>query len=232
MNSGIYSMAVVIAVCLLLPFNPGFCESDITIQGTEKLDEIHTIIQTVVQHIRDQDADKAIVFTKDTKELWQAFTVYYEEVFAGEINPPDGTDELFSGITGNIGELEHNLKAGNLSESLGKAQVLLDAVASLNDKLALPILFDFTGPKCKSCKVMKARLTQVAPDYTGKVRIVLVDVNVKKDFTRKFKIMLIPTLIFIDKTGSEIGRHVGQMEEPALRAELVDLIERSGPVKR
>ncbi|UCC11776.1 MAG: thioredoxin fold domain-containing protein [candidate division WOR-3 bacterium] len=232
MNSQFLLITVTIVVCLFIPLNPGFCEKTNTPQGTKKLDEIHNIVQTIVQHIRDQNTEKALAFMMDMQNLWQAFTGYHEETFAGELNPPDGMDELLSGITGDIGELEHNLKAGNFSESLGKAQVLLDAITSLNKKMSLPILFDFTGPKCKSCKVMKARLTEVAPDFTGKVRIVLVDVNVQKDFTRKFKIMLIPTLIFIDKTGTEISRHVGQMEEPAIRAELADLMERSGPEKR
>jgi thioredoxin 1 len=228
MNSHLFAIAVTIAVCLLIPLNPGLCEKINTPQGTKKLAEIHGIVQILVQHIRDENTERVLAFTNDMKEHWQAFTAYHEEVFAGELNPTEGTAELFSVITDNIVDLENAMKTESHDDALGKTQALLDAIVSLNDKLTLPILFDFTGPKCKSCKVMKARLTQVAPDFTGKVRIVLVDVNVKKDFTRKYKIMLIPTLVFVDKNGVEVDRHVGQMEEPAIRAELDDLIKKSG----
>jgi thioredoxin 1 len=228
MNSQLLAITVMIAVCLLIPLNPGFCEKMNTPQGSEKLDEIHDIVQTVVQHIRDQNAEQALAFINDMKEHWQAFTGYHEEVFTGELNPIEGTAELFAGITDDIVGLENAMTAANHDKAQKKAQAILTSIVSLDEKLNLPLLLDFTGPKCKSCKVMKARLTQAAPDFEGRVRIVLVDVNVQKDLTKKYKIMLIPTLVFIDKNGEEIDRHIGQMEETAIRAELADLIKQSG----
>jgi thioredoxin 1 len=223
---------VTIAVCLLIPLNPGFCEKIHTPQGTKKLDEIHGIMLTIVQHIRDQNTEQALAFMKDVKELWQAFTAYHEEVFTGEIIPPESTAELFTGIPGDLDALELTITTDDHDQALQKAQAILESIAALNDRLALPILFDFTGPTCKSCKVMKARLDQVAPEYAGKVRIVLVDVNVQKEITKEYKIMLIPTLIFVDESGVEIDRHVGPMEEQAIRSELADLIKQSGANKK
>jgi len=232
MNFNIFTIAVTIAVCLLIPLNPGFCEKIHTPQGTKKLDEIHGIVQSFIQNIHDQNTEKARAFMKDAKELWQAFTEYHEDVFQGEINPPEGMGELFTGISDSLDALERTMAAEKYDQALDKAQAVLESLASLNEKLALPLLFDFTGPTCKSCKVMKARLDQVAPDFAGKVRIVLIDVNVQKEITKTYKIMLIPTLIFIDKNGVEIDRHVGQMEEQTIRSELADLIKQSGANKK
>ncbi len=232
MNSKSFAMALTIAVCVLIPLAPGFCEKINTPQGMERLGEIHDIMQIVVQHIRDQNAEKALALIKDAEELWQGFTAHHEEVFAGELNPAEGTVELIAGIPDDLDALEQSTLSKEFDKAEQKVLAVIDDIASLNEKVTLPVLLDFTGPKCKSCKVMKARLTQVAPDYAGRVRIVLVDVNVQKDFTRRYKIMLIPTLVFIDKTGTEISRHVGQMEEPAIRAGLVDLVKKSDTDKR
>lgn len=232
MNHNIFVIAVTIAVCLLIPLNPGFCEKIQAPHDTKKLEEIHGIVRTIVQHIRDQNTEMAMAFMKDVKGLWQAFIGYHEEVFQGEINPSESTAGLMTGISDDLDALERTMAAEKFDQALQKAQVVLTSIASLNDRLALPILFNFTGPTCKSCKVMKARLDQVAPEYAGKVRIVFIDVNVQKEITKTYKIMLIPTLIFIDKNGVEIDRHVGPMEEQAIRSELADLIKQSGANKK
>jgi hypothetical protein len=39
-------------------------------------------------------------------------------------------------------------------------------------------------------------------------------------------------LIFVDECGTEISRHVGPMEEQAIRSELADLIKQSGANKK
>lgn len=221
-----------ITVCSVIPLNPGFCDKISTPQGMERLDEIHGIMQTVVQHIRDQNSGKALVLIKDARELWQGFIAHNEEIFAGEIDPAEGTVEILAGIPDDLDALEQSISSKGFDKAEQQVQGVIDDIASLNEKMSLPVLFDFSGPKCKSCKVMKARLTQIATDYTGKIRIVVVDVNIQKDITRAYKIMLIPTLVFIDRNGREVDRHVGQMEEQAIRSALADLMERSGAETR
>ena len=52
-----------------------------------------------------------------------------------------------------------------------------------------------------------------------------IDVNKEKELTKKYKILLIPTLIFLDKTGKEVYRKAGLMEEKAMSAKLEELIK-------
>jgi len=71
---------------------------------------------------------------------------------------------------------------------------------------------------------MKARLPNIASDYKGRIRIVFVNANKEKDLVKKYRIMLIPTLVFIGRSGEEVERHIGDMEERTIRAKLDELV--------
>ncbi len=89
-----------------------------------------------------------------------------------------------------------------------------------------PILADFTGAQCKICKIMKARLKKIDEEYKDRVRIIMVNVNTQKELTKQYQIMLIPTLVFIDRRGKEVSRNVGEMEEKAVKAKLNELLKK------
>ena len=99
MNYKHFGLAVTIAAWFLMPINSGFCETFSAPHGTERLDEIYGIAHTAVQHIRDQNGEKIMACINDMKELWQAFTEYHEEIFSGELNPPEGMAGLFASIS-------------------------------------------------------------------------------------------------------------------------------------
>ncbi|OGC42259.1 hypothetical protein A2Y85_08095 [candidate division WOR-3 bacterium RBG_13_43_14] len=82
--------------------------------------------------------------------------------------------------------------------------------------LNIPVLVDFTGQACKACKVMKSRLENINKSIGDKIRIVYVLVNEQKDLTKKYKIMLIPTMVLLDATGREVWRLTGEIEEQKL----------------
>lgn len=46
----------------------------------------------------------------------------------------------------------------------------------------------------------------------------------KRDLVNKYKIMLIPTLVFISRSGEEVERHIGDMEDRTIRAKLDELM--------
>ena len=100
---------------------------------------------------------------------------------------------------------------------------LKDRIADLLNTGILPILADFSGNSCKNCKIMKTRLTKIAPEYEGKVRIVYINVNVERDLIKLYRVTLIPTLVFIGRDGKESSRFVGAMEENDLKKKLNDL---------
>ena len=89
-----------------------------------------------------------------------------------------------------------------------------------------PILAFFHSNTCVQCVRMTEIVQQVYPDFADAVA--LVDVNVyderNRDLLQRTGIRVIPTLIFIDRTGQGQG-HTGVMEPDALRAELQSLAE-------
>jgi thiol-disulfide isomerase/thioredoxin len=73
----------------------------------------------------------------------------------------------------------------------------------------LPKMWDFGSTTCLPCKTMKEVLDPMIADYKGKVDIRIIDVYKEKDQTAKYKIVTIPTQVFIDAAGKELYRHIG-----------------------
>ncbi len=73
----------------------------------------------------------------------------------------------------------------------------------------LPRLVDLGAGKCIPCKRMAPILEALKVDYAGAVDVQFVDVWQDPDAGRPYKIRLIPTQIFFDRTGRERFRHEG-----------------------
>lgn len=71
---------------------------------------------------------------------------------------------------------------------------------------SVPMLLDFTADWCEPCKAMEPAMEQIAREYAGRLRVVRVDLDSSEDLAFKFRVMSIPTLIFL-KDG-EPGRRV------------------------
>jgi len=56
---------------------------------------------------------------------------------------------------------------------------------------------------------MKEILDPMSADYEGKVDIRIIDVYKEKDTAKQFKIVTIPTQVFVDRQGKELYRHIG-----------------------
>jgi thioredoxin 1 len=76
-----------------------------------------------------------------------------------------------------------------------------------------PALIEFGAETCSQCKRMKVVLDGISQRYLGRAQVVQVNVNKDKAVTRQFKIMVIPTLVFFDAKGKEVGRSYGFMDE-------------------
>ena len=77
-------------------------------------------------------------------------------------------------------------------------------------------MVDLGAKKCIPCKMMAPILVKIGKQYEGKAAIVFIDVWEHREQARRFGIQAIPTQIFFDKTGSEVYRHVGFMDEKAI----------------
>lgn len=73
----------------------------------------------------------------------------------------------------------------------------------------LPRLVDLGAGKCIPCKAMAPILEELRRDYTGTFDVVFIDVWEDPGAARPYGINLIPTQIFYDAAGRELGRHEG-----------------------
>lgn len=76
-----------------------------------------------------------------------------------------------------------------------------------------PALIEFGAETCSQCKRMKVVLDGISRRYQGRAHVVQVNVNRDRDVTRRFKIMVIPTLVYFDAQGKEVGRAYGFQDE-------------------
>ncbi len=83
---------------------------------------------------------------------------------------------------------------------------------------ALPRMWDFGSTTCVPCKTMKEILDPMITDYKGKVDIRIINVYEEKELTRQFKIVTIPTQVFLDAAGTELFRHIGVYPRDSIEA--------------
>lgn len=83
-----------------------------------------------------------------------------------------------------------------------------------------PTLIDLGARSCPSCKKLAPVLEALAAEYRSKANVLFIDVNEDRDAAKRFRIQMIPTLIFFDAKGKEVKRHIGVMERADIFTEL------------
>ena len=86
-----------------------------------------------------------------------------------------------------------------------------------------PTMADFGRTWCKPCKAMVPILKQAAKDYQGKANILFVDLGKYAKLGRNYRIRAMPTQIFFDAQGNEVGRHMGYMGSKDIERRLAEL---------
>ncbi len=69
---------------------------------------------------------------------------------------------------------------------------------------------------CIPCKQMEKVLESVKEKYGDQIEVIFYDVKIEKEMSKKYKIKMIPTQVFLDENGKEIHRHVGFYPEAKL----------------
>jgi len=82
----------------------------------------------------------------------------------------------------------------------------------------LPKMWDFGSTTCIPCKTMKQILDPMTVDYKGKIDIRIINIYDETELARKFRIVTIPTQVFIDVQGKELLRHVGVYPRDSIEA--------------
>jgi thioredoxin 1 len=71
-------------------------------------------------------------------------------------------------------------------------------------KSALPVLVEFGAEWCVPCKQLEPELSKLADEYSGKVRILKIDVDEASDLTARLGVMSVPTVIlFVNGKATE-----------------------------
>lgn len=82
----------------------------------------------------------------------------------------------------------------------------------------LVTMVDLGAHKCIPCKMMAPIIAELQKEYHGRASIIFIDVWKHREQAQRFGIRVIPTQIFYDKDGKEIGRHVGFLDKESIVA--------------
>ena len=86
-----------------------------------------------------------------------------------------------------------------------------------------PIVVDFSAAWCGPCKLLEPILDELATEYKDKVTVAHVDVDNAQATASKFRIMSVPTLIFV-KDGQPVDQHVGLLPKDQLKTKFDSLL--------
>jgi thioredoxin 1 len=90
-------------------------------------------------------------------------------------------------------------------------------------KSGKPLLVDFGANNCVPCRQLRPILKEIAKEQSGKAEILIIDVYKFKSLAADHKIQVVPTLIFFDKNGKEVYRHMGAWDKDSIVKKLAEI---------
>ena len=86
-----------------------------------------------------------------------------------------------------------------------------------------PALYEFGAGYCVSCKEMAKIMAELTTSHSDQVEVRMVYVDKEEPLFKQYKIMLIPTQVFLDASGKEVDRHVGALTKEEVLKKLKEL---------
>jgi thioredoxin 1 len=80
-------------------------------------------------------------------------------------------------------------------------------------------MIDFWAEWCGPCRMVGPVVDQLAQEYEGRANIGKVNVDHNPEITQKYRVMNIPTILFI-KNGEVVDKHVGAARKEVLEEKL------------
>jgi thioredoxin 1 len=71
-----------------------------------------------------------------------------------------------------------------------------------------PVIVDFWAPWCGPCRMIGPKLEEIAKEHSGKVKVVKVNVDDNQQWSGKYGVMSIPTVMLF-KDGQPVSTIVG-----------------------
>jgi len=84
-------------------------------------------------------------------------------------------------------------------------------------KAETPVMVDFYADWCGPCKMAAPVLDKLAEEFSGKVKIVKLNVDENQEIAQKYQVMSIPTVV-VFKNGEETDRKIGFPGEAGYQA--------------
>ena len=85
----------------------------------------------------------------------------------------------------------------------------IDDVLSKARKEGEAVMLELGSVGCMPCEKMKPVMEKLRTNYKGRLEVFFVDVKKDRDSAQRFGVYIIPTQVFLDKSGKEIHRHIG-----------------------
>jgi thioredoxin 1 len=89
-------------------------------------------------------------------------------------------------------------------------------------RAALPVLVDFWGENCASCRAISPILRELAAEYAGRVQIFKLHTGENSLAMARYRVMALPTVLAFAQ-----GRVVGQLTGRRPKAAFRELVERA-----
>ncbi len=92
----------------------------------------------------------------------------------------------------------------------------------------LPVLMTFTSSMCMDCQKMKGVIKEVEGDYSDRINFININALDKdrkvKEYIKKYNVVLVPTMIFLDENGNQINKIEGAVTKEVLINEIEEAI--------
>jgi thioredoxin 1 len=85
----------------------------------------------------------------------------------------------------------------------------VDDVLSKAKKEGKFVMLEIGSVGCIPCEKMKPVMEQLRSSYKGKLEVFFIEVRKDRDAAQRFGVFVVPTQVFLDKTGKEFHRHMG-----------------------
>ncbi len=86
-----------------------------------------------------------------------------------------------------------------------------------------PALFEFGSKYCIPCKEMKEVMAALKASHGDQVEFRMIYVDEEKPLFGEYKIVAIPTQVFLDASGKEVDRHLGALSKEEVLKKLKEL---------
>jgi len=96
-----------------------------------------------------------------------------------------------------------------LSFSACSSAADIDGVLSKAKAEGKIVMLELGSVGCVPCEQMKPVMQKLRDTYQGKLEVIFIDVREAHDTGRQFGVHMIPTQVFLDKSGKEFHRHIG-----------------------